>query len=65
MYTVINPGTTNKDDIDFQGWLYQIAYLMPKEVPMPYSKQVSIGVSRQFTDDFALDIDYVAVESLN
>ena len=65
IYNVLNPGTTNKAEIDLETLPYQIDGLLPEEVSNPYSNQFSIGLSKQLTDNFAVDIDYNGSRGFN
>ncbi|MEE4311912.1 MAG: TonB-dependent receptor [candidate division KSB1 bacterium] len=65
IYNVYNPGTTNKADIDLSGLPYQVDGLLPQNVSIPYNEHFSIGLSRQLTDDFAIDIDYIGSRGHN
>ena len=64
-YLVFGPGTTDRDEIDLEGLPYQIEWLLPERVPMPYSTQLGLGVSRELGADFAVDVDYVAIRGHN
>jgi hypothetical protein len=64
-YLVFGPGTTDKEEIDLEGLPYQIEWLLPERVPMPYSTQLDLGVSRELGADFAIDVDYVAIRGHN
>ena len=65
IFTVFNPGTTNKEDIDLGGLPYRVDGLLPKEVSNPFTRQFSIGISRQLTEDLALDVDYIGSRGYN
>lgn len=60
-YVVFQPGTTNKDEISLEGLPYQIEWLLPNRVPVPFTRQFSVGFSRELTQDLALDVDYVGI----
>src|SRR5574341_608584 len=57
-YTIFQPGTTDRSQISIEGLPYTIEWMLPEEVPSPYTRQFGLGVSRQLTADSAIDIDY-------
>lgn len=60
-FLVFNPGTTDTTGISLDGVPYQIEWMLPRRVPMPYATHLDLGVSRELGADFAVDVDYVAV----
>ena len=65
IYLVMGPGTNKKEEVNLEGIPTPIGLILPEKVPIPYTQQISIGVSQQLTDDLTFDIDYINVRGFN
>lgn len=64
-YTIFFPGTTNKEEINLDGLPYQLEWLLPEKVPIPYTEKFSIGFSKQLSDNYAIDFDYLGARGFH
>lgn len=65
------PATTNRDTLiayvqrNLGGASAPAVVLIPASVPSPYTRQFTIGVSRQISENLAVSLDYIQIRGFN
>ena len=65
IYAIPNPAATDRNKINFEGLSYDLGWILPEKVPMPYSQKFLIGLSKDFNNEFAVDIDFIRIRGFN